>query len=69
MAVTTTPTINMPASSPYAAFVRDALASSGGSDQAEQARAQAQSKGRQQAEAGARSAPPAGQGSKVDISV
>jgi hypothetical protein len=69
MAVSTTPTINMPASSPYASFVRDALASSGGSDRAEQVRAQAEAQGRQQAENRARSAPPAGQGTKVDLSV
>lgn len=69
MSVSTTPTISMPASSPYASFVRDALASGGGSEKTEQVRAQAEAQGRQQAENRTRSAPPAGQGTKVDLSV
>lgn len=66
MAVSATPPLNVQ-SSPYAAFVRDALASGGGQDRANQARAQAEAQGRQQAETRSRAAPPAGQGSKLDI--
>lgn len=67
MAVGAAPALNISASSPYASFVRDALSSGGGNDRADQARAQSQA--RQQAESRSRATPPAGQGSKVDISV